>query len=96
MACGSGGGATCSQPPFRQAVQFEHALTLKVNLGAALLRLGLLSQRGVDLFVNIYITNIFPNFHCEALFCTRVISEVPSLHYDLNKPKHNYRSLNFC
>lgn len=33
MACGSGGGATCSQPPFRQAVQFEHALTLKVNLG---------------------------------------------------------------
>lgn len=29
MACVSGGGATCSQSPFRQAVQFEQALTSK-------------------------------------------------------------------
>lgn len=31
MACVGGGGATCSQSPFRQAVRFEHALTSKTK-----------------------------------------------------------------
>lgn len=31
MACVGGGGSTCSQSPFRQAVRFEHALTSKTK-----------------------------------------------------------------
>lgn len=93
MACGSGGGATCSQPPFRRAVQFEHALTSKETCGSTL-TLGTTESQGF-FCLSIYIVQIFFQIST-ARFCFVVISDVLSLHYDLNKQKYNYSSLNFC
>lgn len=66
MACVSGGGATCSQSPFRQAVQFEQALTSKQTCGSTL-TLGITQSEGGLICLFIYIWAL--NFHCDALFC---------------------------
>lgn len=96
MACVSGGGATCSQSPFRQVLQVEHALTPKETCGSN----RTLGIRESDIYTycntkTSYISDFGIQIFSARFCCVLGSSLISSLHCDLNKPKHNYGSLYF-
>lgn len=79
MACVGGGGSTCSQSPFRQAVRFEHALTSKTKTCGSNLPFAITESEGDSMACAIN------DFHIQgSKFALRIsildLSAVSSLH----------------